>query len=685
MRLHPDVTRDVDLVRPWTTELAGFGYGGDYNPEQWPREVWAQDLSLMQAAGVNLVSVAIFAWATIEPESGRYEWEWLDDVLDGLHEAGVQVALATATASPPPWLTMAHPEILPRTAEGVVLHQGARQSYSVHHPTHREHALRLTRAIAERYGNHPALALWHVDNEIGCHVPRDYSPAAAEAFRSWLADRYGDIEELNQAWGTAFWSQRYASFDHVLPPLAAPTYANPTQQLDFHRFTSDALLDYFLDLRGVLRAVTPHVPITTNLMAHSTTWGMDYFTWAPHLDVVASDHYTSAADEERHVELAFSADLKRGLAGGQPWILMEHSTSAVNWQPRNRAKHPGELVRNSLSHLARGADSIMFFQWRASKAGAEKYHSAMVPHAGPDTDVHDAVGELGDLLQRIAEVQGSVVRARTAIVVDWQAWWAAELDSHPTQDFSYMAGVLAVYAPLWELGITTDIVHPGADLTGYDVVVIPGLHLVRDEHAAAITAVAERGGQVVVTWFSGIVDQHDHVRLGGYPGAFRELLGVRTQEFWPLQAGEEVEVAGAGIGGRSTAKLWTEQVDVVDADVVATLVDGPLTGGAAVTRRDLGAGGAAWYVAADLGRDALRSLLASVCEAAGVQAPVHAPPGVEVVRRHGADASWLVAINHTDEATVLAVAGHDLLNASDVEELVVAAGDVAVLRERRVP
>jgi beta-galactosidase len=674
---------DPAAVRPWNAQVTGLGYGGDYNPEQWPDDVRLEDLRLMREAGVNVLSVAIFSWATIEPREGELDWAWLDTTMDRLHQAGIQLALATATASPPPWLTRKHPEILPRLADGTVLHQGGRQSYSVTHPVHRDYALRMAARMAERYGEHPALALWHIDNEIGCHVPRDYSDAAADAFRAWLADRYGTVERLNEAWGTAFWSQRYGSFDDVLPPLTAPTFANPTQQLDFDRFSSDALLDYYRDLRDTLREITPQVPTTTNLMTTSTCKGMDYFSWADDLDVVANDHYTIAADPDRHVELALAADLSRGVAGGEPWMLMEHSTSAVNWQPRNRTKLPGEMLRNSMQHVARGADAVMFFQWRQSKAGAEKFHSAMFPHAGEDSDVWRGTVELGQALTRIGEVRGSRVRSRAALVVDYPAWWASELDSHPTQQLRYMDEVRAWHAALWAQGITVDTVTPRADLAGYDLVVVPTLYLVDDAGAANLAAAAERGATVAITFFSGIVDESDQVRLGGYPGAFRDLLGVRTQEFATLQEGETVRVVGKAVDGEADADLWTEKTHVADGtEIVATYDDGALAGWPAVTRRDVGAGGSAWYVGTRLERAGLDALVAQLVATAGVKPEVVAPAGVEVTRRVSDDGSWLFAINHTgDAATLDGVTGTELLTDTDVTgTLTVPAGAVRVVR-----
>ena len=665
-------------------EFDGLVYGGDYNPEQWPLETQLEDVELMREAGVNLLSVAIFSWAMLEPREGEYDFDWLDAVLDRLHGAGIRVALATATASPPPWLTRRHPEILPQLADGTVLHQGGRQAYAASSPVFREYVVRMTRVMAERYGQHPAVALWHVDNEIGCHVPHDYSDDAAAGFRRWLEARGGAVEALNAAWGTAFWSQRYDSFDEVLPPRTAPTYANPTQQLDFARYSSDELLTHYRVQRDVLREVTPHLPATTNFMLSTGTKWMDYFSWADDLDVIANDHYLRAHDPEGHVELAFSADLTRGVAGGDPWILMEHSTSAVNWQPRNRTKGPGEMLRNSLSHVARGSDAVMFFQWRQSRAGAEKFHSAMVPHAGKDTDVWRNTVALGQALKALAPVKGSRVHADVALVFDYPSWWGSELDSHPTQDLAYTEGVMAWYRQLWHRGVTVDIVPTGADLTGYRLVVVPTLYTVTDADAERVAAAARSGSTVLVNYFSGIVDEHDHVRLGGYPGAFRDLLGVLTEEFYALQAGERLTLDDGG-----TCDLWSEKIHLRGAEVVRSFADGALAGGPAVTRHAVGSG-AAWYAATRLDDGATSALTDALLAEAGVS-PVVAdvPAGVEVVRRQvtgtGDDpgTGFLFVLNHTPDDVVVAADGVDLLTGARAEgKLTVAAHGVAVVQER---
>lgn len=663
------------------TSLPALAFGGDYNPEQWPAEAHVEDRTLMREAGVDLVTLGVFSWAWLQPGPDRWDFGWLDQQMDDLHDAGIRVDLATATASPPAWLAQRHPEMLPVTQDGRTLSPGGRQAFCPSSPVYREHALALCTAVAERYHDHPALALWHVSNELGCHNARCYCDVSAAAFRTWLRRRYDDdVARLNDAWGTAFWSQRYDDFEQVLPPRVAPTHANPTQQLDFLRFSSDQLLDNFVVERDVLHRISPGVPVTTNFMVMRQTMEMDYLRWGRELDVVSNDHYLIAAEAGGHRELAFSADLTRGTADGRPWLLMEHSTSAVNWQPRNRAKKPGEMIRNSLAHVARGADAVLFFQWRASRAGAEKYHSGLLPHAGTDSRQWREVVELSRLLDSVEECAGSTPRNQAAILFDYEAWWGCELDSHPSIDVRYRDRAEDLHRALTAQGIGVDVVHPSADLSSYDLVVVPTLYLVSDATVAALTAAAEAGATVVVTYFSGIVDESDHIRLGGYPGAFRELLGVRTTEFLPLMAGEPVQVEGLGDGPVS-ADTWAEDLELAGAEAVATYADGPAAGLPAVTRREVGEG-RAWYVATRLDAVGTDRLVARLVADAGLEQLPGASDVVEVTRRVGDDASWLFVINHGDEQADVPAHGVDLVTGRDVAgDLVVPAGGVSVVRQ----
>ncbi|MCX5333017.1 beta-galactosidase [Streptomyces sp. NBC_00140] len=657
----------------------GIAYGGDYNPEQWPEEVWAEDMRLMAEAGVTMVSVGIFSWALLEPKEGAYDFSLLDRVLDMLYTHGIAADLATPTAAPPAWFFVKHPEALPVDKDGRALSYGSRQTFCPSSPAYREAALRMARALGERYAGHPAVVMWHVHNEYGCHNPECFCEESAAAFRSWLREKYSSLEALNDAWGTRFWSQWYYDWDEIIPPRATGAVPNPTHQLDWRRFCSDALLSLCEAEREVLREAAPEIPATTNFMVMHNFDALDYWRWAQKLDVISNDHYLQSTDPESHIDLALSGDLVRSLAGG-PWLLMEHSTGAVNWQPVNRAKNPGELRRNALAHVARGADGIAYFQWRAAKAGAEQWHSAMLPHAGTDSRIWHDVVQLGADLKALGEVRGSTVPAQVAIVWDWDARWALELPSQPSAELRFQELVRAWYEPLWRSGIAVDFVHPEADLSSYRLVLAPSLYLITDEGAANLTGFAERGGTLAVGFHSGAVDTNCHVRLGGYPGAFREALGVRTDELFPLLPGESVELSDGG-----TARLWSERVRPAGAEAITTFTTGPLADVPAVTRNSFGMG-TTWYLATQPDPATLAALLDRIRTEAGVMPVLSTPEGVEAVLRRGADADYLFLINHTGASAEISVSGEatELLTGKPVPGVVtVAAGEVAVVREPR--
>jgi beta-galactosidase len=648
-------------------------YGADYNPEQWPRDVWLEDAALMQEAGVSLVSLGIFSWAFLEPVEGRYEFDWLDDVVDILSTHGIGIDLATATAATPPWLAARYPESLPVDATGHRLAFGSRQTWCPSSPVYREKASALVEQLGSRYGKHPALALWHVGNEYGCHNARCYCERSTERFREWLSDRYRTIDALNDAWSTAFWSQRYGDLDQIPAPGLTATFSNPCHVIDFRRFCSDELLASFIAERDILHNLSPGVPVTTNFMVGGAFEELDYWRWAPEVDVVSNDHYLNAADSQAHVGLALSADLTRGLAGGSPWILMEHSTSAVNWQARNRAKDPGELIRNSMQHVARGADGVLFFQWRQSRGGAEKFHSAMVPHGGTDTQVWREVVRLGADLAAAEELAGSTVSAEVAIVYDWQSAWALANPAHPSVDVKYRREVEAVYASLWRGGVTVDFVPPGGDLGDYRLVLAPCLHAVAPEEAANLERYVAGGGHLLLTYFSGIVDRDDRVLPGGYPGAFRSLLGLTVEEFYPLQDGEVVTLDDG-----SAATFWSEVVRPGDAEVLAGFASGPNRGGAAVTRHVVG-DGVAWYVATSLRPDAWDQWTATICGEAGVT--WRQSSTVERVSRSTTVSRYTFVINHGTEPCEIGEEGTDLITGSQKQPRdSVAGGQVAVVR-----
>jgi len=658
--------------------ISGIAFGGDYNPEQWPRETWREDMALMREAGVNLVSVGIFNWGLIEPREGEYDFAYLEELLGLLHEHGIAVDLGTPTASPPAWFFAHYPEARVIDREGRVMGFGSRGMVSHSSPAYRAAAAGIAGALAEHFGNHPAVVLWHIHNEYGVPVGEDYSEGAVLAFREWLRARYGTIEALNAAWGTAFWGQSYAEWDHIGAPAIAPSVVNPAQRLDFARFTDHQLMECFIAEREAIRAHAVQ-PITTNLMANQA-YTTDLWRWAPAMDIVSNDHYLTAADPDGHIGLALAADLTRSLAGGNPWILMEHSSSAVNWQPRNVAKRPGEMARNSLSHFARGADAILFFQWRASRSGAEKFHSAMLPHQGPDSRIFREVVELGGALQRLAPVQGSRVQADVAILWDSQSIWAQGYGWHPTVDVDPRERLRAYYERLWRDGVTVDFAQASDDLSAYRLVVVPASYLMSAADAANLTAYARSGGTVLTSFFTAAVDEFDAVHEGGPAAPLSELLGLAVEEFLPLREGHVTSVDWRPDGGaRLAADVWQEDLRLDGAEVMAEYIDGPAAGRPAITRHPLGEG-VGWYVSTRLDAEQLEPVLSAVYADAGLTPP-RPPRDLEVVTRHGDTDSFVIAINHGDDPVTLDVAGEDLLTGADLAgEWELDAGAVAVIR-----
>lgn len=654
-------------------------YGGDYNPDQWPEEVWFEDVRLMKEAGVNLVSLGIFSWAKLEPQPGVFDFGWLDRLMDLLHKNSISVDLATPTASPPAWMAHLHPDSLPETANGEKLWHGSRRHYCPHSADYRRYALRITEKLADRYKGHPALVMWHVDNEYGCHISECYCDASAAAFRLWLKDRYKTIDKLNFAWGTSFWGQTYFDWEEIQPPRRSPAHINPTQQLDWARFSSDSWLTCFNEQKAVLNKITPQVPVTTNFMSFHK--GVDYFKFASHEDVVSNDSYPDTAQPDWMVQAGIACDLIRSVGQRKPWILMEQASSQVNWRPINVPKRPGIMRMGSLQAVARGADGILFFQWRQSKAGAEKHHSGMMPHGGTETRTWREVKALGNELPRLNTLIGSQVESEVAILMDWNNWWALEIDSKPSIDLKLIPQLYAFYKPLFDKNITVDFVHPAVDFSRYKLVIAPNLYLVDDLSVENINRYVENGGTLLMNFFSGIVDENEHIRLGGYPAPFREMLGLTVEEYVPFPH-ELTNSIRTGDGQRFTATLWADVIRTNGAETMATFENDYFAGFSALTRNSFGRG-VGFYLGTQLGADGLAWVLDVVCRQAGVSLPgVELPAGVEMLRRTKGKKTWLFLLNHSGARAVIPFkqGGVDLLSSRPVTTFIeLDANGVAVI------
>ncbi|WUT00387.1 beta-galactosidase [Streptomyces sp. NBC_00708] len=641
-------------------------FGGDYNPEQWPEEVWEDDVRLMKEAGVNSVTLGVFSWAKIEPRPGAREFGWLDRLMDLMHAHGIGVVLATPTASPPPWMGARHPETLPRAEDGSVVWYGSRQQFCASSPVYRRYAAALTEDLAARYAQHPALTVWHINNEYCTHC---WCDETAGHFRRWLRSRYGTLDALNEAWGTAFWSQRYDAWTEILPPRKAQYMKNPTQVLDFKRFTSDALLECFVAERDIVARHTPHIPVTTNFMP---LWsGQDAWAWSAEEDIVSVDVYPDPRDPWGGQYNAMLADMTRSQAAG-PWMLMEQAAGAVNWRGVNHPKPEGLNRLWSLQSVARGADAICYFQWRQSRQGSEKFHSGMLGHAGEHGRSFRETRRLGAELAALGPaVAGTEVRADVAVLHDWDAWWAGAQEGSPSRLLDYAEVVGRWHRALWENGTPTDFARPDADLSRFKAVVVPHLYLLGDAAIDNLVAYVRDGGRLVCGFFTGIADVDDRIRPGGMDARLRELFGIATlHEWWPLEADATVECDGF----RGT--LWSEELEAADdAEVLVAYRDGELAGLPAVLRR-----GRAVYVSTLPEPRALRALLAEVVREAGAEPVLPGlPEGVEAVRR----GELLFLLHHRQEMVTVAVPGayEDLLTGRSVtDRIALGRYGVAVLR-----
>ena len=646
----------------------GIAFGGDYNPDQWSEETWDDDVCLMKKAGVNTVALAIFSWDRIQPQENRWDFGWLDRIIDKLGKAGIATDLASATATAPLWLYEKHPEVLPCDKFGHPVNAGSRQSWSPTSPVFKEYALTLCRKLAERYGANPYVTAWHMGNEYGWNNRNDYSDNALNAFRLWCERKYGTIDALNQAWGTTFWGQEMNSFDEVLIPrfMGADSMVNPGQKLDFERFGNDMLLDFYKAERDAIAEICPDKPFTTNFMVSTDQCCMDYADWANEVNFVSNDHYFHEGGEMHLDELACSDALMDSFALGKPWYVMEHSTSAVQWKPLNMRKRKGETVRDSLAHVAMGADAINFFQWRASAFGAESFHSAMVPHAGEDTKLFRQVCELGETLRTLADagVQGSELeRSDTAILFSAESEWATRSETLPSMKLNHWHDVRDWYRAFLNAGSRADIVPLKYDWSDYKTVVLPTVLMLSAADTQRLADFAAAGGRVVVGYATGLIDENFHTWLGGYPGAgdglLRDMLGIRGEEFNILGSGVEgePEAIRLGAGGEvaledaaalngATTRLWQNDVTVTgDRTQVLAMYAGEeadeweLDGMAAVTRNPYGAG-EAYFVGCDLDVADLTKLIRTYLAAPAQSQQSQANTDVLHTVRKSADAAF---------------------------------------------
>ncbi|WP_086733339.1 beta-galactosidase [Erythrobacter colymbi] len=515
-----------------------------YYPEHWPEEWWAEDARRMAEMGLSLVRIGEFAWSRIEPEPGHYDWGWLDRAIETLASAGLKVILGTPTATPPKWLVDRMPDMVAIDEQGRPRGFGSRRHYCFSHEGYRAECRRIVTALAERYGKHPALAMWQTDNEYGCHdTVLSFSDAAASAFRGWCAARYGTPQALNEAWGNVFWSMEYRSFAEIDPPHLTVTEANPAHWLDYRRFASDQVASFNREQVDIIRAHSPGVDITHNFMGFFTEF--DHHDVGRDIDVATWDSYPLGfleqfwfSDAEKRAYLrqghpdiaAFHHDLYRGCSNGR-WGVMEQQPGPVNWARFNPAPLPGMVALWTLEACAHGAELTSYFRWRQAPFAQEQMHAGLLR---PDSSEAEAAEEVRTAAKVLAEIgPQACAKAPVALVFSYEAAWVVGIQPQG-KSFRYLELVFEAYSALRQKGLDVDIVAPSADLSGYRMLVVPTLPIVPQGFAEKLAAF---DGPVLLGPRSGSKTASFCIPDGLAPGALRDLTGVTVTRVESLRDG----------------------------------------------------------------------------------------------------------------------------------------------------
>ena len=646
-------------------------YGGDYNPEQWPEEIWADDMRLLKEANIDIVTLNVFSWAALQPSEETYDFSKLDKIMEMVRDNGLQVCLATSTGAHPAWMAKKYPDILRTEFNGLKRKFGGRHNSCPNSPTYEKYSVRLAQKIAERYRDYNNIVAWHISNEFGGEC---YCENCEKAFRVWLKKKYQTIENVNRAWNTAFWGHTFYDWDEiVLPNLLSEHFEQDRSQfqgitVDYKRFNSESILECYKREYDALKAITPDIPITTNLMGFYKP--LDYKMWAKYMDVVSWDNYPS--NEDSPAQIAMSHDLMRGINGGEPFLLMEQTPSVTNWLPYNALKRPGVMRLWSYQAVAHGSDSVMFFQMRRTVGACEKLHGAVIDHVGTnETRVFREVKALGAELKELGEqTLGAVTDAKAVIYFDWDNWWAIECSAGPNCDLKYKDEIYNYYQALYKLNIPVDIVGPEDDLGKYQLLIAPILYMTKTGYDEKIRTFVKNGGTFVTTFFSGIADEHDLIVTGGYPGKLRDIMGIWVEESDALPSGAENHFTYRGKA--YPAKLLCDLSHLEGAEALSVYEEDFYAQMPAITKNQFG-DGRAYYVATRSNEEFYQTLMADICEECGVESLLAPQENLEVTMRRNENGRFLFLLNHADreQETVIKEAGCGLLEKQEY-----AAGDV---------
>ena len=669
-------------------------HGGDYNPDQWLDypDILKDDLRLMKLANVNTMTVGIFAWSALEPTEGNYNFEWLDKIIDDVYNQGGRVILATPSGARPAWMSEKYPEVLRTNDRREKMLHGGRHNHCFSSPIYREKTQKMNYKLAERYGNHPALIMWHVSNEYSgdCHCE-----LCQENFRDWLKNKYKTIENVNKAWWGPFWSHTYTDWSQIESPSSIGENAVHGLNLDWKRFVTDQTIDFYENEAKPLREITPNVPITTNFMADTDDLipfqSLNYEKCSKYVDILSWDCYPAwhndwETTKDLATKVGFINDLYRSLKQ-QPFLIMECTPSGVNWHNVNKAKRPGMHTLASMQLLAHGSDSVLYFQWRKSRGSSEKFHGAVVDHDNSEENrVFKEVSQVGEILDKIKEIKGSMKQSKVAIIYDWENDWALkDAQGFGKDSRRYPQTLQSHYKYFWDKNISVDVVTPQQDLSKYSLVVAPMMYMMTEETMDRFRDYVKSGGVLVGSYLSGLVNKTDLTYLGGWPNILQETYGIDAKEIDTLYPKDRNSIK---FGNESFEAIdYCTIIEAKEAEVLAKYEEDFYKNTPAITKNNLEKG-KAYFIGARTNQEFLSKFYDKIVKDLDINEVEDfiSECGISIQIRENEDAKYYFVMNFTEEEKNIEIKGSylNLISGKMMERLnLMKPYDVYVLKKNK--
>ena len=646
--------------------------GSSFYPEHRGESYWAHDIRLMKEAGFTVARMAEFAWSTMEPSVGEFNFDWLESVVAKLASAGIVSVLGTPTAAPPAWLVQQHPDLMAVDENGRRVQFGNRCHYCVNSSEFHAATRRIVSAMAEYFGKNPNIIGWQLDNEYHrvCYCER-----CQTLFQKYLADKFGSLDALNEHWSTAYWSQTYTAWEQIPIPIGPH---NPGLMLEFRHFVTESYRQFQrLQIEALRSHIPPEVWITHNFMG----WfdGFDHYKMTEELDMASWDWYVGTGHHDYLVSGA-AHDLTRGFKRRNFWLI-ETQPGNVNWASINNSLHQGEARAMAWHAVAHGADAVLYWQWRSALGGQEQLHGTLVDQSGQPRPFYEEAKQLAsDFAAATNVLTDTAPVAEVALLNSYDNRWSIHAQRHH-RDFDYGAHFLHYYRALARRNIATDVLSVDAALEGYKLVIAPALLMLNEERASRLKTFVENSGHLVLTIRSGMKDDFNALLPLRQPGMLTEAAGVEVEDYYALLG--PVPVIGETFRGES--RIWAERLKVTDeaTKVIARYGEsnGWLDGHAAITSHVYGKGFVT-YVGAYLDEAAQQTLLDDLVEATGVARVMECPAGVEARKRVNPQGDEVfILVNHERSETEVALPwlAHDHIQGFEIDKLRLAPYGVAVL------